>query len=74
MEVLQNMDMDTFKHKVNDIAKDIIEAGAKTDSAIYTESKDLRDYLRTTRITLDEGSIRNLGEEYETIRKGTFGN
>lgn len=67
------MDMDTFQRKVNDIAKDIIEAGAKTDSAIYTESKDLRDYLRTTRITLDEGSIRNLGEEYETIRKGTFG-
>lgn len=68
-----NMDIDTFYTSVREVAKDVIEAGTRSDSMAYTQSKGLRDYLRTTKITLSEEARNNLGDEYETIRKSTFG-
>lgn len=68
-----NMDLETFRNKVFDVAKDVVEAGTRSDSLAYTESKAVRDYLRTTKITLSEEARNNLGDEYETIRKSTFG-
>lgn len=67
------MDIDILKAKFVDVAKDVIETGTINDSAEYAESKALRDTLRTTAISLNEDARRNLGDEYETIRKSTFG-
>lgn len=67
------MDFETFAGKVKDVARAVIDEGTRSDSVAYQESKAVRDYLRTTAISISEADRNNLGDEYETIRKGTFG-
>ncbi len=67
------MDFETFRGKVKEIAESVIAEGTRHDSVVYQESKKLRDYLRTTKISLNAEEKANLGDDYETIRKSTFG-
>lgn len=67
------MTMETFKKKARDIAANIIEEGTRSDSEAYAETKKLRDYLRTTPISISESAKKNLGDEYNSLRKRLFG-
>ena len=67
------MDFDTFRGKVRGMAENIIESGAAHDTQAYADTRELREYLRTTPIKVDRATRANLGDEYESIRKGTFG-
>ena len=67
------MTFEQFRSKVNELARDVLEEGLKNDSIEYADTKALRNYLRTTAISLSEAERSNLGEEYEQIRRETFG-
>ena len=67
------MDFDTFRGKVRGMAENIIESGAAHDTQAYADTRELREYLRTTPIKVDSETRANLGDEYESIRKNNFG-
>ena len=67
------MDFDTFRGKVRSMAENIIDSGTVHDTEAYADTKELREYLRTTPIKVDSETRANLGDEYESIRKNNFG-
>ena len=67
------MDFDTFRGKVRSMAENIIDSGTVHDTQAYADTKELREYLRTTPIKVDSETRANLGDEYESIRKNNFG-
>ncbi len=54
------------------IARTLIEAASETDDAMYQEYKDLREYLRKTKITLSQRDIAGI-PEFGHLRKKNMG-
>lgn len=57
------MDFETFRGKVKEIAENIIDSESVRDSEAYASTSELREYLRTTPIKVDSETRANLGEE-----------
>ena len=54
------------------IATDVLSSTTYKDTSMYDAYKDLRDYLRTSRIVVPE-TVREDMADYEEFRKRTFG-
>lgn len=63
---------DTLKPKAIDIARKIIDEANVIDDSLYQEYRELREYLRGTKIALSENARSNI-PDYNDYRKSIFG-
>ena len=58
--------------KAREIAGELVENAVETDDELYRNYKDLRDFLRTTKLTISEADSKDL-VDVAALRKSNFG-
>ena len=67
------MDLTVFKNKVAELCSSVVDEGLLSDSEEYEAAKELRNILKTQKVSVDEETHSLLGDEYKAIKKNTSG-